>query len=339
MGSISGWSRKLSRPLETWIKLRLGGYLPLFAACSDPTPMQFSPAAALLLPMNIIPADVSLADMATRFWTDAENDLIVADYFAMLAADLIGRPYNKAEHNRLLRSQIERSRPSIEFKHRNVSAVLKGLGENWITGYLPAFNVQTSLADAVARWLHRHPGFEMSAPHVNKPTDSQETAQLEIELPPTVKNHPPPDELEQMQAIARKFDVAARAERNRTLGRAGEERVLAHERAVLSGVGRSDLARRVIWVSEEYGDGAGYDIESYSPDGQTRLIEVKTTNGWERTPFHITRNELVVAENRPTEWCLLRLWNFAREPRAFELRPPLLAHVALIATSYEARFH
>ena len=97
--------------------------------------------------------------------------------------------------------------------------------------------------------------------------------------------------------------------------------------------------KRVRWMSEEDGDGAGYDIESYSPEGHTRLIEVKTTNGWERTPFHITRNELTVAKHRPTEWSLLRLWNFARQPRAFELRPPLDAHVSLIATSYEARFH
>ena len=169
--------------------------------------------------------------------------------------------------------------------------------------------------------------------------DALETAQLVIELPPTLRNHPPPDELEQMQVIARRFDVATRAERNRALGRAGEERVFTHERAILAGVGRTDLARRVRWVSEEDGDGAGYDIESYSPEGHTRLIEVKTTNGWERTPFHITRNELAVAEIRPTEWCLLRLWNFAREPRAFELRPPLDAHVTLIATSFEARFH
>ena len=102
---------------------------------------------------------------------------------------------------------------------------------------------------------------------------------------------------------------------------------------------RGGLARRVRWVSDEDGDGAGYDIESYSPEGHTRLIEVKTTNGWERTPFHITRNELAVADNRSTEWCLLRLWNFARDPRAFELSPPLDAHVTLIATSFEARFH
>ena len=288
--------------------------------------------------MTAMLISVSLANMATGPWTDAENDLTVADYFAMLAADLAGRPYNKAEHNRRLRSQVDRSRPSIEFKHRNISAVLKGLGESWITGYLPAFNIQTSLTDAVAQRLHRHPEFEMPAPHVNKPADSQETAQLPIELPPTLRNYPPPDEHKQMQAIARKFGVAARAERNRALGRAGEERALAHEQTILNGVGRSDLARRVRWVSEEDGDGAGYDIQSYSPKGQTRLIEVKTTNGWERTPFHITRNELAVAENRPTEWCLLRLWNFAREPRAFELRPPLHAHVTLIATSYEARF-
>ena len=32
-------------------------------------------------------------------WTDEENDLIVADYFTMLAADIARRDYNKAEHN------------------------------------------------------------------------------------------------------------------------------------------------------------------------------------------------------------------------------------------------
>ena len=289
--------------------------------------------------MTGIQTSVNLADMEIGPWRDAENDLIVADYFAMLAADLADRHYNKSEHNRRLRSTIDRSRPAIEFKHRNISAVLKGLGESWITGYLPAFNIQMSLADAVARWLHRHPEFQIPAPHVNEPARSQKTAEFPIKLPPTFRTLPPPDEVEQMQEIARKFDVAARAERNRALGRAGEERVVAHERAILSGLGRYDLARRVRWVSEEDGDGAGYDIHSYSPEGQIRLIEVKTTNGWERTPFHISRNEISVAENRPTEWCLLRLWNFSRQPTAFELRPPLRAHVSLIATSYEARFH
>ena len=90
-------------------------------------------------------------------WTDEENDAIVADYFAMLADDITGRPYNKAEHNRLLQAMIGRPRGSIEYKHQNISAVLKGLGEDWIPGYKPAFNFQASLVDAVVRWLEHHP--------------------------------------------------------------------------------------------------------------------------------------------------------------------------------------
>jgi len=166
----------------------------------------------------------------------------------------------------------------------------------------------------------------------------REAAQIWIGPPPTLSNQPPPQELDQMLHIARKFDVAGRDERNRALGRAGEERILAHERAALRTAGRDDLARKVRWVSEEDGDGAGYDIASFAPDGLPRLIEVKTTNGWERTPFHITRNELAVADERRGEWCLVRLWNFAREPQAFELRPPLEAHVALTPTSFQASF-
>ena len=91
-------------------------------------------------------------------------------------------------------------------------------------------------------------------------------------------------------------------------------------------------------MSHVDGDSAGYDILSFDTDGSDRLNEVKTTNGWERTPFHITRNELAVAETYRDDWRLVRLWNFAREPREFALRPPLKAHVSLIATSFQASF-
>ena len=142
-----------------------------------------------------------------------------------------------------------------------------------------------------------------------------------------------------MQQIAAKFDAAGKDARNRALGRAGEALVLDHERRTLADAGRPDLARAVRWVSEEEGDGAGFDIASFAPDGKQRLIEVKTTNGWERTPFYISRNELAVADERRGEWLLLRLWNFARAPRAFELHPPLDAHVSLTATVFQASFH
>lgn len=278
--------------------------------------------------------------MSSEPWADAENDLIVADYFAMLADDVFGRPYSKAEHRRTLLPLLNgRSEGSIEFKHQNISAVLKGLGEDWIPGYKPAFNFQMSLVDAVVRWLAINPAWLGRLPDSRPATGLEESAPIWIGPPPTLSNQPPPQELEQMLHIARKFDVAGRDERNRALGRAGEERVLAHEWASLRSAGRDDLARKVRWVSEEDGDGAGYDIASFAPDGQARLIEVKTTNGWERTPFHITRNELAVADERRSEWRLFRLWNFSREPRAFELYPPLNAHVTLTATAFVAGFH
>ena len=56
---------------------------------------------------------VSLVSMVAGLWTDAGNDRIVADYFAMLKADLAGQPYNKAEHNQRLRIQIDQERGSI----------------------------------------------------------------------------------------------------------------------------------------------------------------------------------------------------------------------------------
>jgi len=270
-------------------------------------------------------------------WKKEENDAVVAAWFAMLMEDLAGRRVNKAEQNRALQDQTGRSRGSVEFKLCNVSAAARAFGLPILRGYQPRFNFQMALAEAVSRWLARHPDWD--AP-TRAPADRvmAEPPPLYVGVAPTLRNAPPPDELEQMQAIARRFDVAGRDERNRTLGYSGEERVLRHEHGSLSHAGRDDLARKIRWVSQEDGDGAGYDIRSFTPDGAERLIEVKTTNGWERTPFYITRNELEVAEARRDTWCLFRLHDFAREPRAFDLRPPLEAHVSLIAESYRASF-
>ena len=277
--------------------------------------------------------------MAAGNWQDDENDAIVADYFAMLAKELADEPLGKAAHRRALQDRIGRTEGSIEYKHQNISAVLMGLGETWIVGYRPAFNFQRALEEAVLRWLAARPDWTRRIPSVAVMNQLAENPALWIGPAPTLSNAPEPNELEQAMAIARRYNVAERDERNRALGRAGEELVLRHEREVLTIAGRSDLAERVQWTSEEMGDGAGFDIASFHPNGRERLIEVKTTNGWERTPFHITANELAVADDRRSEWCLLRLWDFARTPKAFELYPPLQAHVALTPTSFRASFH
>ncbi len=120
---------------------------------------------------------------------------------------------------------------------------------------------------------------------------------------------------------------------------AGEEFFFEREKAYLDQCGCRDLSRRVRWTAKDDGDGAGYDISSFEPDGQRRLIEVKTTNGWDRAPFHITRNELAVAADNRDTWVLVRLWNFVKKPQAFEIRPPLEAHVDLTPTSFLASLH
>jgi hypothetical protein len=278
--------------------------------------------------------------MAGLTWTDEENELTVAAYFVMLTDEISGRSLNKSARRRELLPLLDgRNGGAVEFKHQNISAVLKGLGQPWVQGYKPAFNFQKSLEDAVVQWLSRNPGWLDHAAEHNSFKALQERPRLWLAQPPTLSNQPPPAELEQMQAIARKFDVAGNDERNRALGHAGEQLVLAHERATLTSAGHHDLADKVRWVSQEDGDGAGYDIASFTPNGKPRLIEVKTTNGWERTPFHISRNELAVAEERAADWCLFRLWDFARAPKAFELYPPLETHVSLIPTSFQASFH
>jgi hypothetical protein len=274
-------------------------------------------------------------------WSDEENDALVADYFAMFAAAEAGRAYSKTDHRNSLMALIERSKGSIEFKHQNVSAVLLGRAEDWLPGYKPAANFQDSLVDAVARWLDRNPDWRarLASGNLGIAPGLAGGGVLWIAEPPSRRNAPPPGELDRIMALSRRFDVAEQDERNRALGRAGEELVLRHERANLMGAGRPDLAKQVEWTSVDRGDGAGYDIRSFEPDGHDRLIEVKTTNGWEYTPFHISRNEHQFGESNADCWRLVRVWNFRREPKAFELRPPLANHVALTPASFLASLH
>jgi hypothetical protein len=76
-------------------------------------------------------------------WTRDEVELIVAEYFAMLEAELSGQAVNKAERNRRLQKELGRSKGSIEFTHANISAVLLNLGDlPYIDGYKPRSNYQ-----------------------------------------------------------------------------------------------------------------------------------------------------------------------------------------------------
>ena len=93
-------------------------------------------------------------------WSEAEVRLIVADYFEMLQAELLGIAYNKTQHRQRLAPKLnERSSGSIEFKHQNISAVLVNMGLPYIDGYKPRGNFQALLATAVEQYTSDHPRF------------------------------------------------------------------------------------------------------------------------------------------------------------------------------------
>jgi hypothetical protein len=92
-------------------------------------------------------------------WRDDELDAIINDYFSMLDAELLGRPYVKARHSAALMERIGRTHRSVEFKHQNISAVLDELGLQWIPGYKPKRNYQGAIFDAIDRYLTAHSEF------------------------------------------------------------------------------------------------------------------------------------------------------------------------------------
>lgn len=264
-------------------------------------------------------------------WADDELDAIVADYFAMLAAEQRGDTYVKAHHSAALMQQLGRTHRSVEFKHQNISAVLEALGLPWIPGYKPKRNYQQAIFGAIDRHLSANSALLQLVPTT---TPVVKADAVFVEAPaPSPEPAPPPPELTR---LIRKFDPVERDHRNRALGKAGEEFVLAVERERLAAAGRSDLSRKVRWVAAEDGDGAGFDILSFEATGQETLIEVKTTNGGARTPFFLTRTEREVSEERPDAWRLYRVHLFSRSPRIFALAPPLEASLRLRAEIWRA---
>lgn len=271
-----------------------------------------------------------------RPWDDAELDAIVAEYFAMLDAELAGRAYVKSHHSKALMEQIGRTHRSVEFKHQNISAVLDELGMPWIAGYKPKRNYQNAIFDAIDRYLSAHGSAHAQLALAPSAEAASSYAGLFVPPPSLAEKIERPPRLEK---LVRKFDPVERDFRNRQLGKAGEAFVVSAERTRLAQIGRDDLVDKVRWVADIDGDGAGYDVLSFDADGQERLIEVKTTNGGARTPFFLTRNEHDVSEAKADIWRLYRVHLFAQRPAIYTLAPPLAQALHLRAEAWRASFH
>jgi len=123
---------------------------------------------------------------------------------------------------------------------------------------------------------------------------------------------------------------------NRSLGLAGEELVVQCEQWRLHQLGYAKLANRIELVSQARGDGLGYDVLSFEPDGRERFIEVKTTSFGRETPFYVSRGELQLSRQEPQH--LYRLFDFRKAPRLFDLPGTLDGNCVLDPISYRASF-
>jgi hypothetical protein len=278
-----------------------------------------------------------------RSWSREEVEAIVDDYLHMLTQELAGQSYNKTEHRRALSRKLgDRSDGSIERKHQNISAALLELGCPYISGYKPLPNYQALLFEVLKDRIAHNTLFDRAAlSAVDMPAVAPLTPSFNrvlVDAPEITQK----SELTRLPYFAgsRGFvrDYIDREARNRSLGEAGESFVVDYERARLHRLGKRRLSDRVEHVSRSKGDGLGYDVLSYEPDGRERFIEVKTTAFGKLTPFYISRNEVEFSKTFEPQYKLYRLFEFRKAPRMFELEGSVERRCLLDPISYVARF-
>ena len=276
-------------------------------------------------------------------WSAGEVEATIATYRQMLVAELSGQSSNKRALNRALMIQLDgRSASAIEFKHCNISAVLRDANCPYVDGYKPRSNYQQSLVEAVEGLLLRSELVERAArlaadlPVID--TTGIVDERIIVEPPRTT---PPQQGVREFRADysvrpPQKRDYLARETRNRELGLAGEHLVIRFEQHRLIQAEYDKLAERVEHVAVTQGDGLGFDIRSFEPDGSDRLIEVKTTAFAKESAFFITPNELECSRAHSEHYHLFRLFNFRKGPKLFFLKGDLHEQLWLEPNSYRA---
>jgi hypothetical protein len=289
------------------------------------------------------PSEESLA--RGQDWSQQEVELIVADYFTMLRAEVSGKPYSKAHHNRDLRPVLGgRSKSSVEFKHQNISAVLVGMGLPYIDGYKPARNYQKALLpQAVEDYLIRNPEFFDSVAEgvVLNPTAAPSVEDRPVgeyfEERPSQIVVPSADEKPWLSRRLKRIDFARRDAANRQLGQLGERFTVEVEKKRLMSFERDDLAAKVEWVAVTCGDGVGFDVLSFNEaDESERFIEVKTTGLGKHFPFYVTVNEVRCSDDCPERFHLYRVFDVSRDPRIYVISGSLTQACRLEPIVYRA---
>jgi hypothetical protein len=250
----------------------------------------------------------------------------------MLRAELAGQHYVKAHVNREVQAVTGRSRGAVEFKFANISAVLRDIGLPYVLGYQPRGNYQAALQAQVERYLVQ----DQEIPRLLEElpaSDSASTVQL-VEVDPPIVAAPSTGS---RGRTAIGVDYLEREARNRDVGLTGEHLVVEHERAWLTAQGRPELSELVTHVPSTLGDGAGYDVSSFLPDGTSHHIEVKATRGTICAPFFLSAAELRHAHERPVAYSIYRVFDLGSNPRFYKLTGDMAQILDLTPISYQAR--
>jgi len=273
-------------------------------------------------------------------WSHAEVEATVTAYFRMLRMQELGQKFVKADIIRQLENLMPaRNHGAIEYKFRNISAVLNQSGIQTVSGYKPLPNVQKLLIEVVDSALMNDKALDEAA------IRSVETAAEKPFVPdfsgfvidtPKLKSRVNEKAAATIQRTAIKRDYLEREARNRSLGCAGEELVMEFEARRLVNENAKKFADRIEHISKSKGDGLGFDILSFDADGRERFIEVKTTAYDAETPFFVSPNEVDFSAENPEQFHLYRLFAFRKRPQMFTLLGPVASNCLLDPVSFRA---
>ncbi|WP_426332677.1 DUF3427 domain-containing protein [Paenibacillus silvae] len=133
----------------------------------------------------------------------------------------------------------------------------------------------------------------------------------------------------------RKVDFVQTNAKNKVVGDLGEKLVVQYEKEKLIEAGRPDLADDVEHSSDLIGDGLGYDIKSYTPDGEVKYIEVKATVGDIYTPYYLTLREVLFSQEKKESYYLYRIYNINDNPEFCIYHGDLTDQLELEPTQYK----
>lgn len=280
-------------------------------------------------------------------WTPEQNEGLVKAYLTAWEIELGGGHFGVSGFLGEARAQVGSARNdnALRRKAHNVSAVLQEAELPHYFRFKPQANRQRTLDAAVFSVLE-HPAFAevihlaAERPPTRQPGDPVPSSRSMEEVDPPKTPLQGEGQLRQTSWVRRAVqrDFTAYEAANRSLGLAGEKLAVEHYKRTLREAGREDLAFQVEHAAVTQGDGLGYDVIAYEPDGSRVLVEVKTTRGGLRRPFFISAAEVRASEELGNEYRLMRIFDYesGEGTKFYTLPGPIGVSCALTPVSYSA---